>query len=174
MLDVSISLGTVAGSAGVLFRSGPGELVIAVAVSCVIDFSETLGVVTMVLEVLGDGDHVWLIVAEVCRQIPDANRIGPQSGHQAGSRRRADGLLTVGSQKRRSPCGQTIQVRTVDVFRAVAAQFRSHVIGGDEQDIQTVCFSRLEVRGEWDKQGEQEHGSLHGKVEARRNSRRRV
>ena len=59
--------------------------------SAVIDFSHPLGVVAVVLEVLGHGDHLRHRVAEVGLQVVDLRRIGPEAGHQAGPRRRADG-----------------------------------------------------------------------------------
>ena len=97
-----------------------------------IDFSPELGVVALLLEVLRQRDHLRHGLAKVGLQIVYLCCIGPQAGHQAGARGRADRLLAVGPIKDHPRPGQSVDVGRQDVVFAVAAQFGSQVVYGNE------------------------------------------
>ena len=60
------------------------------------DLAHRDGVVTVLVKMLGQSDHIGQIDAKFALQIPDASRVGPESGHRAGTRRCARGGRAIG------------------------------------------------------------------------------
>ena len=87
------------------------------------------GGVAVVLEVLRQRDGVRGRVAELGREIPDAQGVGPQAGEQRGARRIADGLLAVGVGEDAGTRGEAVEVRRF------GKRFDAEIVGGDEQDV---------------------------------------
>ena len=100
-----------------------------------IDFAHALHEVAILFEMLWQRHHVRQRGTEVRHQIPNLRRIGPGARHQAGARRRTDGLLAVGATKRHTALGDAIDVGRFDGVHAIAAQFGPQVIDGNEQDV---------------------------------------
>jgi hypothetical protein len=97
--------------------------------------------VTVVLEVLREGNHVRHVLSEMSAQVPYFDCVRITSGHQRRPRRIADSLLTVRAlEYHASPC-QTIHVGSYGMRVAVAAHLRAKVVDGDEQH---VAFRRAE------------------------------
>ena len=87
----------------------PGMLVVRHA--GMIDFSAVDGLVTIRDEVLGQSYDIRIKFSKVGRVLDYAYSIGPGSGHQAGSRRAANGLLTIGPIETQSISSKRIEYR---------------------------------------------------------------
>jgi hypothetical protein len=106
-----------------------------VAVSLVVDFSQSLGAVAVRLEVLRQSDRIGRGIAKVGAQVVDAERLRPQACEQCISRRRADRLIAVGPIEPHAACGQLINVRSVGEFIAIASQQRLQVVDANKQHV---------------------------------------
>jgi hypothetical protein len=91
--------------------------------------------VAVCAEVLRECDDVRHGVAEERIDVLDLQRIGPQAGQQARSRRTADGVPAIGPIETNAARRQAIDPRAMNVRDAVAAQLRPEVVHGEEQDI---------------------------------------
>lgn len=76
-----------------------------------IDFPAIYSLVTISDEVLGQGCDNRIKFSEIGRVLDYADSIGPSSGHQAGSRRTANGLLTIGPVETQSISSKRIEYR---------------------------------------------------------------
>ncbi len=85
-------------------------------------------------------DHVGNDAAEVRLQIVDLGRIGAQAREKARAGWRADGLLAVGAVELHAASGEFVEIRTLDVAGAVAAQLRPQIVDGDEQDVELLLL----------------------------------
>lgn len=62
--------------------------------------------------------------------------------HEAGPRRPAIGSLAISLREERATFGQTVDVRSLENFVAIAGQgSRSQIIRDDEEDIRFLCES---------------------------------
>jgi hypothetical protein len=134
--DLAVLVGHIASAArGPASRFAPRR---SVVVAPVIDLAHADAGVAVLLEMLAQRHDVGDMRAEVRFQIVDLRRIGAQPRHQAGPRRRADGLLAIRSQENRAVLRQSVDVRTADVIGPVTAQFGAQVIDRNEQHIRPL------------------------------------
>ena len=103
-----------------------------------IDFAHTLDKIAILLEILAERDDIRRIFAEMSDQIPHLRRVRAGAGHQTAARRRADRLLAIGALENDARFGDAVDVRTLDVVLAIAAELRAEIIHGDEQDIRLL------------------------------------
>ena len=102
------------------------------------NLANTLREVAVVPEMLRQRDDARAALAEVCRQVPNAKRVGPQAGQHRGARRVAQRLLAIGMLEHPAALGQAIDVRADHVPGAVAAQLRPQVVRHEKQHIGLV------------------------------------
>jgi hypothetical protein len=91
--------------------------------------------VAVLHEELGEGEGVRVVLAEVGREVPDAEGVGAHTREEGGAGWIADGLLAVGVREEGAAGGEGVDVRGLDVGETVAAEFGSEVVGGDEEDV---------------------------------------
>ena len=125
------------------FRFAPGE---TVGENVMIDLSNRSGEIAVLHEVLRQGHHVRRHRPHISFEVPYLQRIRPQSCHQAGPRRIANGRLAVGIVENDTHPGEPVDIWTNHMRGAIAAEFRSKVIDGDEQNI-GLLFPNRSVRG---------------------------
>lgn len=142
-------------------RFAPGRSVVVAAVK---DLDHADGVISVRLEVLTDRDHIRHMRAEMRDEVKHFGRIGPQSGHQTGPRRRANRLLAVGSQKSRTATGQPVNVWAFDMLRTVATQLRPQVVHGDELHVGPLRRDAAEREAENRQHQKHNHRSSHGNL----------
>ena len=92
----------------------------------------------MLDEVLGQGDDFRIKFAEVGRVLNHPDLVGPGTGHQAGSRGAADGLLAIGPVEAHAFLGEFIQVRGLSDRRTIATELGPQVVDSDEKDVRTI------------------------------------
>ena len=102
------------------------------------NLANTLGEVAVVPEMLRQRHDARAALAEVCRQVPDAQRVGPQSGQHRGARGIAQRLLAIGTLEHPATLGQAVDVRADHMPGTVAAQFRPQIVRHEKQDIGLV------------------------------------
>ena len=113
------------------------------------ELAHPLRVIAVVLEVLRQRDSVGDPLAKMRPIAPDTGRVRSQSRQQAGTRRPANGLLTVGPQKDGSALRQPIDVWTLDVIPAVTAQLGPQVVDGNEKDVGPGRLVGIGRHGPW-------------------------
>jgi hypothetical protein len=116
-------------------RHVPRPGVILITVARMVDFTQRLGVITMLNEILRHRHGIRRRLAEVCRQVVDAEGGGPQSGHQIVAGRRADRLVAVSHLKEHAALRQAVHVRRLDLCLTVTPEQRLEVVHTDEQDV---------------------------------------
>lgn len=105
----------------------------------VVDLAEGLGVISVVLEVLGEaGVFPEALAIEGVAIGVVSGGVGPQSEHQGHARRTALGCLAVGSAEGGPPGGQPVDAGGLDGLLSVGAQQGAQIVGGDEQDVGAV------------------------------------
>ena len=82
----------------------------------------TICEVAFVPEMLLQRKDARVALAEVCRQVPDAQRAWPQAGQHRGARRVALRLLAIGMLEHPAAFGQAIYVRADQVPFAKATR----------------------------------------------------
>ena len=92
-------------------------------------------VIAIVLEMLWQSNDVRLVGPKVNMVSCDADRVWPQTGHQAGSGRIANGLLTVSSIKPHSTFGQSINVWRSNNLASETSKIRAQIIDCNKKDI---------------------------------------
>ena len=111
------------------------------AVAPVINLPGCVGLVAAVFaEVLGQGDEVFQLrhVAKPGRQPVDTGGAGAQPGHQAGTRRVAQGRLAVGVGESGATLGQAVDVWCF--HHRMAAEIADPVVLVIDRDEQHVRF----------------------------------
>jgi hypothetical protein len=71
-------------------------------------------------------------------EVPDFGGIRPRARHQAGAGGRADRLLTIRAVERDPRPRDPVEVRALDVTRAIRAELRPQIVDGDEEDVRAV------------------------------------
>ena len=84
---------------------------------------------------LRQGDDIGDVGAEIRLQIPHANRIRAEPGHQAGARGVAQGLLGVCLKEGHARASQPVEVRCLGVGVAVRADRGAEIVDGDEEHV---------------------------------------
>ena len=113
----------------------PGDRVLDVVVE---DLADADSAVAVRHELLRQRDRLRRRLPKIGPQVPHADRIGPQAGHQARARRVAHRLLAVGPSKRHGRCGEPIDVRALGDLGPVAAEFLAQIVDRNEQDIERL------------------------------------
>ena len=98
----------------------------------VIDFSDGSRLVAVLLEVLRQREDIGHHGPQGGLQIVNCRRIWTAAAENTRPRRRAYGLLAVGSLEEDALCGQLIDVRRLDEILTIATELRAEVIYGDE------------------------------------------
>ena len=101
----------------------------------VIDLAAVGRFISILPEVLRQGNNVRVRFTEIGVVLDDVDRFRSSAGHEACSGRAADGLLAVGPVKE-----QTIGSKLVDIWRdgnlgTVASKLWPKIIDGNEEDI---------------------------------------
>ena len=86
-------------------------------------------------EVLWQSDDVGIGVTEVGIVFDDAIGVRPSTGHDRGTRGRANRLLAVGSIKKEPLRGKFVDVRGNRNGRAIAPELGTHVIDCNEENV---------------------------------------
>ena len=101
----------------------------------VVDLADVLGVVSLLLEDLGQRDEFGVPRAKVGRQIPDVKRVRPAASQERRPRRVADRLLAVGGLEQRAAGREPVEARRANERIAVAAQVGSQVVSRNEKHV---------------------------------------
>ena len=75
------------------------------------NLAHVYGCIAVRPEILRQGNNIGIELANLGVVMSDAIGVGPSAGHEAGARRPADSLLTVGPVKHQSLRGQLVDVR---------------------------------------------------------------
>lgn len=86
---------------------------------------------------------------------------GKDAGHQAGAGSHADRHLAVGALENQCFRGQLVDVRSFCLLTAVATQFGSEIVDGEEEGIRLLCRSKWKA-AEDRKDCEEGSGVVHG------------
>src|SRR5262249_46528410 len=113
----------------------PGGRVFMIAVADMKDFPEAFGAIAVLEEVLREGDRVRNCNSEICAEVVNAQRSGPDAGEQRVAGGRADRLVAVGVLEEDAAPGEPINVWRLDALVAVATEQRLQVVHTDEQDV---------------------------------------
>jgi hypothetical protein len=100
-----------------------------------IDFPAIYSLVTISDEVLGQGYDIRIKFSKVGRILDHSDSIGPGAGHQAGSGRATNGLLTIGPIETQSISSKRIEYRRLGNGRTITSKLRPQVVDRNEQDI---------------------------------------
>jgi hypothetical protein len=101
----------------------------------VIDFTDRLAVVAVILEMLRNGNDIRNFFAEMSGQIAHAGCIGPKTCQQARTRWGAQRLLAIRSFEEQPLFGQLIDIGRDDLLVTISMEFRPKIIDGDKQNI---------------------------------------
>ena len=117
----------------------PGRRILGGFAAPVEDLADGTGMVTVVLEVLWQGDCFRPGFPEMRIEIPDLDGVRSQSRQQGKSRRTAHRLLAVGPAEQCAALGQEIHVWRDRGLVAITSEGGAQIIDGDEQDIERFC-----------------------------------
>ena len=117
------------------------------------DFSGAARFIAVLLEPLRQRAHPRVGRPKVRAVVPDAQRVGAQTGQQRTARGVAHRLLAVGPVKRDGAACEPVEVRR-ERGRAVKAGFRAVVVGHDEEHVHRRGEGE---RGEKEEQNEAQH-----------------
>ena len=121
-------------------RNIPRCRIFAIAMSDVENFPHRFCAETLLAEMLRHGDRVWSRLAEIGAKIVDAQRLGSQSCHQCMARWRAHRLIAVCGLHDHRSLRQAIQVWSLCMRIAIAAQKRLEIIHANQQHIRFSFF----------------------------------
>ena len=115
----------------------PGMLV--VRHSAMINLSTINRFVSMLDEMLGQGNDFGIQLPKIGCVLDHAYLIRSGACHQARPGRTANGLLTIGPVKAHAFLGKLVQVGGLDNSRAIATELRPQVINRNEQNVRRLA-----------------------------------
>ena len=94
--------------------------------------------IPVALEHLRQRLHIGQHGSEICDEIVDARRVGPQSGQQRHAARAAQRKLRVRAIESHAARGETIDVGRLDDWMAVRPHIVVEVVGHDDEDVRAA------------------------------------
>jgi hypothetical protein len=137
-------------------RHAPRGVVAMIAVGDVEDLAVAARLVAVVLEVLGQRDHVGVAVADELGQGEHAERLRPTPRQERRPRRIAERELAVGAFEAGRRGREGVDAGRLHGGVAVAAEHRPQVVDRDEQHVQPR-LRRTAGRRPWAGEGDRRH-----------------
>ena len=127
-----------------LVRNRPGRFVLefsAIHTAGIEGLPNARRFVSLLSEILRDGQDIGVDIAHLCRQIPYSGMIRIHSGHQTRPRRTTDCLLAGCIEKNSSPFSDTVNIRCFNSVVTITTKHGFQVIHRQEQHVQRLGFS---------------------------------
>jgi hypothetical protein len=141
-------------------RDAEGHRVTLIAVTDVENFPHGFGAIAMLGEVLRHGDRVGKGFAQLVAETVEAGRAGVRAEHEGEPGRCAHRLIAVGEIKAHASSRELVEVRSLGMPVAVAAESGLQIVDEDQKDVglrRAGCRQR-ETDGEEERKEQARHG----------------
>jgi len=107
------------------------------------DFPISYRMVSILLKILGQGNHIGDIVPEIRLQVPYLDGIGTKPRKQTGTRRVTHRLLAIGPGKGNTLLSQAVDIRAYHIVAPISTQLGTEIIHRDKKHIGQLQFRVL-------------------------------